>query len=141
MLFEQYRNEPFSDFGDDSVADEYRAALKQVESQLGREWPLVIGGEAVTTGEWLESFDPGKSDRLVGRAAAAGSSEIEKAFDAAGKAFPVWSAFNMEDRSRALMRLAALMRRNKRELSAWLTYEAGKNWAEADGDVAEAIDF
>ena len=27
------------------------------------------------------------------------------------------------------------------ELAAWLTYEAGKNWAEADGDVAEASDF
>src|SRR5690625_233379 len=141
MLFTEYRNEPFSDFNQKDNADGYRAALKQVAEKLGQDWPLVIGGEKVETGNWLESFDPGKKDRLVGRAAAGGEKEIERAFDAAQEAFRVWSAFSMEDRSRALMRLAAIMRRRKAELSAWLTYEAGKNWAEADGDVAEAIDF
>jgi len=141
MLFEEYRNEPFSDFTDARVTDEYRAALAAVEKELGQDYPLVIGGEEVTTGNWIESFDPGEKDRLLGRAAAAGSREIEKAYDAAEAAFRTWSAFTMEDRARALMRLAAVMRRRKRKLSAWLTFEAGKNWAEADGDVAEAIDF
>lgn len=141
MLFERYRNEPFSDFSDAATAASYRAALAAVEAQLGRDWPLVIGDSRPETGEWLESFDPGKSDRLVGRAAAAGAAHIERAFDAAEAAFKVWSAVSMADRSRALMRLAAIMRRRKFELAALLTFEAGKNWAEADGDVAEAIDF
>lgn len=141
MLFREYQNEPFSDFTDGTVQQEYRSALAQVESQLGLDSPLIIGGEQVTTGNWIESHDPGQKDRLLGRAAAAGVSEIEKAFDAANDAFHVWSAFSMEDRARALMRLSAVMKRRKFELAAWLTFEAGKNWAEADGDVAEAIDF
>lgn len=141
MLFEEYYNEPFRDFTDQAEADDYRATLDSVRAELGRDWPLIIGGKEVTTGNWIESYDPGQKDRLVGRAAAAGVNEIEKAFDAAGEAYKVWSKFSMEDRARAVMRLSAIMRRRKSELSAWLTFESGKNWAEADGDVAEAIDF
>lgn len=33
------------------------------------------------------------------------------------------------------------MAERKLELSAWMTLEAGKNWSEAEADVAEAIDF
>ena len=33
------------------------------------------------------------------------------------------------------------MRKSKFELMALLAYESGKNWFEADGEVAEAIDF
>src|SRR5258708_3905381 len=33
------------------------------------------------------------------------------------------------------------MRRRRFELAAWEVYECGKPWREADGDVAEAIDF
>ena len=40
-----------------------------------------------------------------------------------------------------LEKLAALMRRDKAELCALEILEAGKNWTEADADVAEAIDF
>jgi 1-pyrroline-5-carboxylate dehydrogenase len=39
------------------------------------------------------------------------------------------------------VRAAAIMRRRKFELSAWLVYEVSKSWAEADGDIAELIDF
>ena len=33
------------------------------------------------------------------------------------------------------------MRKRKLELEAWLCYEIGKTFPEADGDVAELIDF
>jgi 1-pyrroline-5-carboxylate dehydrogenase len=33
------------------------------------------------------------------------------------------------------------MRRRRLEFAAWMVYEVGKNWVEADVDVAEAIDF
>src|SRR5258708_26739893 len=33
------------------------------------------------------------------------------------------------------------MRRRKHEFSAWMVFEIGKSWAEADSDTAEAIDF
>ena len=37
--------------------------------------------------------------------------------------------------------LAALIRERKLEFDAWLVFEAGKTWPEAEAEVAEAIDF
>ena len=39
------------------------------------------------------------------------------------------------------MRAAYLMRKRKHEFSATMVLEVGKNWAEADADTAEAIDY
>ncbi|HAX81430.1 MAG TPA: L-glutamate gamma-semialdehyde dehydrogenase, partial [Actinobacteria bacterium] len=52
-----------------------------------------------------------------------------------------WAARPAAERARIGVRLAAIMRRNKYELAAIETFEAGKNWLEAEADVAEAIDF
>ncbi|TMJ08856.1 MAG: aldehyde dehydrogenase family protein, partial [Bacillati bacterium ANGP1] len=46
-----------------------------------------------------------------------------------------------EERAALLMRAADNLRRRRLEAAAWMVFEVGKNWAEADGDVAEAIDF
>ena len=40
-----------------------------------------------------------------------------------------------------LFRVAEILRERKFELMAWLVFEVGKNWAEADADIAETIDF
>jgi RHH-type proline utilization regulon transcriptional repressor/proline dehydrogenase/delta 1-pyrroline-5-carboxylate dehydrogenase len=37
--------------------------------------------------------------------------------------------------------VAAALRKRRAELAAWIVYEAGKPWPEADADVTEAIDF
>jgi 1-pyrroline-5-carboxylate dehydrogenase len=140
-LFEPYKNEPFTDFGRQSEVDSYRQALEGVRAMLSRDYPLVIGGERVTTGDFLESRDPCDVDRVVGRSSRARQPEIERAMSAAEDAFANWSRLPMEHRARCLIKLGAVMRRRKFELCAWETFEAGKNWREADADVAEAIDF
>ncbi len=139
--FEPYAPEPYSDFRDPHVHDGFCAGLEAVRGRLGADWPLIIDGEQVETGTWISSHDPCASDRLVGRAAAAGPEEIEKAFAAATRAQASWGALPMAHRARALVKLAAVMRRHKWELAAWEVFEAGKTFAEAEGDVAEAIDF
>ena len=141
MLFEDYSNEPYSDWTDPNNRKTFENMLAEVRSQLGQDWPLVIGGERVTTGRWLTSIDPGETSRVIGRTAAGAASEIDLAFDAAQEAFHSWSRLPMAHRARALMKLAAVMRRRKWELAAWEVYEAQKNWLEAEADVAEAIDF
>ncbi|MBA2666197.1 MAG: L-glutamate gamma-semialdehyde dehydrogenase [Trueperaceae bacterium] len=141
MAFEPYRNEPFTDFADPAAAAAYRDALEEVRGRLGRRWPLVIGGERVETGRWLQSFDPCDPTVVVGEVAMAGPDEIERAMTAATAAYTTWSRWPMLSRARALVRLAAIMRRRKLEFCAWETFEAAKNWREADADVAEAIDF
>jgi 1-pyrroline-5-carboxylate dehydrogenase len=136
-----YAPEPFTDFRDPERRDAYRRALEEVAGRLGERWPLVLGGERVDPGRTFESLDPCRPSRVVGHAAMAGAAEVDRAFAAAEAAFPIWSAWPAEARARALWRLAAVLRRRKLELCAWETYEAGKNYREADADVAEAIDF
>jgi 1-pyrroline-5-carboxylate dehydrogenase len=139
--FEPYANEPYSNFANPKIRDGFRAELEAVRGRLGADWPLVIDGEPAATGAWLASYDPCRSDRLVGRAAAGGPEQIEQAFEAAERAQASWGALPMAHRARALVKLAAVMRRRKWELAAWEVFEAGKNYLEAEADVAEAIDF
>ncbi len=136
-----YAPEPFTDFAVGTHAEGYRAALELVAGRLGATWPLVIGGRRIATDGTFPSVDPCAPDRIVGYAAAAGAADVDRAYEAAEAAFPVWSRWTAAERARALHKLAAVLRRRKLELCAWETYEAGKNWREADGDVAEAIDF
>lgn len=141
MYFEPYRNEPYADFKDPITLDRFQAVLQRVLGQLGRTYPLIIGGEAVDTPEHLASLDPSRPERVVGHAAKGKAAHIEQAFDAAYRAYDAWSALPMEHRARLLVKLAAVMRRRREELAAWEVVEAGKNYLEAIADVAEAIDF
>src|SRR6185295_13690101 len=52
-----------------------------------------------------------------------------------------WARTSADDRVALLERTANLMRRDKAALIALEVLEAGKNWSEADADVAEAMDF
>ncbi len=141
MAVAEFVNEPLTDFSQPQNRQAFAEALERVERESGREWPLVIGGERVTTGSWIVSQNPSSKEQVVGRVARAGRAEAERALAAAECAFASWSRFPAEERARVLLRAAALMRRRKHELSATMVLEVGKTWGEADGDTAEAIDF
>ncbi|MGH7277730.1 MAG: aldehyde dehydrogenase family protein, partial [Candidatus Rokuibacteriota bacterium] len=117
------------------------AALAEVHPAFGRTYPLVIGGELVGTDAELVSIDPSRPGEVVGRTASASPSDVDRAVEAAVRAFPAWRDAAVAERVRLLGRVAEILRRRRAELTAWIVYEAGKPWAEADGDVAEAIDF
>lgn len=140
-LFEPYRNEPFADFGDVATRQRFEGVLQHVKSQLGREYPLYIGSELIHTTERLDSLDPSLPSQVVGRASMGKAEHVEKAFEAAYRAYDGWSRESMEHRARAVVKLAAVMRRRREELAAWMVFEASKNYLEAIADVAEAIDF
>ena len=139
-MFEPYVNEPYSDFSDPANADAYRAALSLVRQRFTHH-PLVIGGEEVTTSRELESVNPAKPTETVGTVSLADQDAAGRALDAAWAAFASWSRLDGAARARHLIKLAAILRSRKYELSAWETLEASKNWLEAEADVAEAIDF
>ena len=140
-MFEPYRPEPYSDFTDPAKKAAYELALAGVEERFGASYPLTIAGEAVETGDTIESVNPAMPDQVMGTISSAGTKEAQQALDAAWEAFGEWGSLPAEERARHGMKLAAIMRRNKYELAAIETFEAGKNWLEAEADVAEAIDF
>jgi len=137
----EFTNEPFTDYQVQSNRQAMEAALREVQGEFGRQWPLVIGGKPVTTDAWIDSLDPCRKDQVVGQAAKAGQAQAQQALDAAWVAFTDWSRWQPAERARLLFKAAALMRRRKHLFSATMVYEAGKSWPEADGDTAEAIDF
>src|SRR6266567_9001244 len=136
-----FRNEPAVDFSRPDSAREMRAALDRVRGQLGREYDLVIGGHRIRTADKIQSLNPARPSQIVGIHQKAGKEHVEPAMGAALTAFESWSRTPLEKRIDLLFRAAELLRERKFELMAWLVYEVSKNWAEADADIAETIDF
>jgi 1-pyrroline-5-carboxylate dehydrogenase len=137
----EFRNEPFTDFSKPENAQAMRAAIDKVKSELGREYPLVIGGERISTEDKLESFNPAQRTQVVGRFQKATKELANKAVESAAETFKTWKHTHAEERVAILFRIAEILRQRKHEMSAWMIHEVGKTWAEADGDTAEAIDF
>jgi 1-pyrroline-5-carboxylate dehydrogenase len=136
-----YRNEEYLDWADEKNVQSMRAALDDVAGRLGESYPLVIGGERIETDDELVSVDPANPSQVVGRVATAGEREADLALDMATATFEYWSRTEPEARARILLRAAAIMRRRRFELLAWEVREGGKPWAEADAQLAEAMDF
>ncbi len=137
----EFRNEPFTDFTKPENAQAMRDAIDKVKSELDREYPLVIGGERITTDQKFESINPANKTQVVGRFQKATEELARRSVETANETFKTWRNTPAEERADLLVRAAAILRDRKHEMSAWMIFEVGKSWAEADGDTAEAIDF
>src|SRR6201998_3137542 len=133
--------EPFFDFRNEENARRMRTAIAKVRGQLGREYDLIIGGKRVKTTEKIKSLNPSKPSEIVGIHQKAGKEHVEPAMNAALKAFESWSRTSVEERPSLVFRVADTMRQRKMEYMAWLVFEVSKNWAKADADISETIDF
>jgi len=137
----EFRNEPFTDFSKEPERQAMEQALALVARELGKSYPLVIGGERLHAAEIFDSTDPAQPERVVGRFQKGTAEHADNAVRAAAKAFETWRFVPARRRAEVLFRAADELRRRKHEMSAWLIHEVGKNWAEADADTAETIDF
>jgi RHH-type proline utilization regulon transcriptional repressor/proline dehydrogenase/delta 1-pyrroline-5-carboxylate dehydrogenase len=138
---EGFQNEPHTDFSRQPNRQAMQQALRHVATQLGRHCPAVIAGRRIETDSRLASRNPSRAAQIVGTSASAAPEQAADAVLAARRAFPAWAATPPADRAAILERAASKMRERRFELAAWQTFECGKPWAEADADVAEAIDF
>jgi 1-pyrroline-5-carboxylate dehydrogenase len=136
-----FSNEPFVDFTTAENKRRMQEALAKVESELGHEYAIVIGGKRVKTAEKIVSTNPARPAQVIGVHQRTGAEHVEGAMQAAQAAFLSWSKVPMAERASLLFRAAELIRERSYEFCAWLTFEVGKNWGEADADVGETIDF
>jgi len=136
-----FRNEPPTDFTRPEARVSMEAALHSERARLGGSYPLLIGGKEVRTGQEQHSVNPAKPSEVVGVVAQAGIKEADDAIAAAKAAFPHWSRLEPDARAAILERAAGMILASRFEFSALEVFEVGKTWEEADGDVAEAIDF
>jgi len=136
-----FKNEPLTDFSDSANQAAFQHAIDLVRSQLGRRYPLHIGGEEVWTDATFDSINPSRPAEVIGTFAKGRKEDAERAVAAASAAFQQWRFVAPTERARYLIHAANEMRRRKHEFNAWMVFEIGKSWAEADADTAETIDF
>ena len=137
----EFTNEPLLDYSKPENRSAMEAALKKVASEFGREYPMYIAGQKVITAEKRTSTNPSHPEQVIGIFQTATPEMAAEAVEAANKAFDSWKRVPAERRAECLFRTAKLLRDRKFEMNAWICYEAGKTWPEADADTAETIDF
>ncbi len=141
---DEFKNEPFTDYSKAENAEAMREAIEQVRGELGKDYQIIINGEKIEVDTKFESVNPAEKAQIVGRfsdADADAESLTEKAIDAATEAFKTWRNVPANERAEYLFKAAKIVRDDKHFYSAWMCFETGKTWTEADGDTAEAIDF
>lgn len=141
MAIPKFKNEPLADFSKPKNRKAQEAAILKMRSELGKEYPIVIGGERVFTQEKFNSYNPSKSSEIVGVFQKGTADIANKAMDVALAKFEDWKNVEYKKRAAYLFKAARVMRKRRFELNATMILEVGKTWPEADADTAEAIDF
>ncbi len=136
-----FRNEPLTDFSRSGNRAAMERALKKVERSLGKKYSIIIGGKKRTSRKSWNSINPSDPDVIIGTVAKASAKQANEAVENAYERFQTWRYEKASVRANYLFKMARIMRRRKLELAAYMVYEVGKSWVEADADVAEAIDF
>lgn len=138
---ESFRNEPLTDFSKAENRMRMKEALSACRNDFDRKYPLLIGEQEVFTEKVIYSLNPAQPEEIVGRVSTADRSHAEEAVQRARQAWSVWRKTPPEERAEILFRSAEEMRKNRFRLMAQEVFEVGKAWKDADGDIAEAIDY
>ena len=134
-------NAHFTDFTKEENRRAQQEALEQVKSELGQTYPLIIGGRKITNDHTFTSINPAQPDEVIGYFSSATIGQVDAAVQEATGIFESWKKVSAEDRAGYLFAAAKLLEERRFIFNAWMIYETGKTWPEADGDTAEAIDF
>src|SRR5437879_13498797 len=98
MALPEFRNEPFTDFSADAGCTAMQEALRTVAAQIGKEFPLIIGGQRVTTKDKFNSYNPSQIDEVVAVCLTGTTVQVGAAVAAAGQALDSWFRGPAEDR-------------------------------------------
>ncbi len=135
-----FTNEAIRTFASPQERAGMEAAIARIRAEA-KDYDLIIGGKRVRAARQFASINPAHPTEVVGRVQAASAEQASEAIAAAQRAFSNWSRVPADERTRLLFAAAEAVRKRRDEFDALLVLEVGKSWPEADGDVAEGIDF
>ncbi len=141
MTTPPFENRPPTDFSRPENRAAMQRAIEELRTRLGRPVPLIIGSERIIAPRSIPRENPSHPSERVALVSRAEPAHAESALDRAEAAFPAWRNTPVAERSARLRAAAELLHRHRFELAAWEVIEVGKPWVEADGDVAEAVDY
>ena len=136
-----FYNEALLDFALPEVREQTQKAINKLRGQLPVIVKPVVGGQGFASPKVYRRVNPSNISEVVAEVHMADNNLAEKAMQNAAKAYSSWKKVKATERAAILERAADLMVKQKYDLMATQILEVGKPWAEADGDVAEAIDF
>ncbi|HUF63002.1 MAG TPA: aldehyde dehydrogenase family protein [Verrucomicrobiales bacterium] len=119
------------------------AILPAVKSFLDAPARMFIGAQwlEAENGEWIASPDPA-TGQILGSIPAGGKADVDRAVDAAARAFHgPWRKLSPYDRGRLLQATASLIEKHGDELAQLITLENGKPLWEAQKEVATAVSW
>jgi 1-pyrroline-5-carboxylate dehydrogenase len=141
MAIKLFKNEKYTDFSKADARRKQLLAIENLEANLGKEYPIIIGREKIYTENKLNSINPSNPSQIVGVFQKGTTNDAQLALEVALAKFEEWKFVPAKKRADYLFRAAKIMRKRRFELNATMILEVGKTWPEADGDTAEAIDF
>jgi len=106
-----------------------------------REQQMLINGEWVTSkkSEWLKVINPA-TEEVFARVSVASLEDVEKACEAAQKAFFSWSKLSPAKRASYLYKTSNIVLQRSSDIARTLTTEQGKPLKEAEGEVKKSAD-
>jgi 1-pyrroline-5-carboxylate dehydrogenase len=119
----------------------YNDAIEDIKLQFGRKYPLLIDGKDVVSKNSFKHTSPLNTRIILGYFPSASLKEVNSAITSASNMFEIWRKIDYQERLRIFASAVKSIVARKFELSAWITFESGKNRFEAMSDVDEAIDF
>ena len=119
----------------------FEAALERARGDLGKTYPMIIGGEERLTDETFDDRSPIDREMVVARFPVGGRQDVRDAVAAARAAYPAWRDTPWRDRLAILRRAADLISQRQFDYAALMTLEVGKNRLESLGDVEETADL
>lgn len=141
---EEFFTCPFTDFTSESERTRWKTTIDGLFGQL-RERPVtvspILNGVEVRPSRTLDSIAPEEPSLIVGKIEVADKELAERALRELSEYFPTFRATSVDFRAEILFRAAETLTRDRVKYAGAIVVETGKPWTEADGDVAEAVDF
>ena len=141
MKKKTFKNQAYLDFSNPQILAKQQKELEIVRASFGSEYPNIINGKEVFSAKKTISINPSNLDETIGIFQKGGKDMAEEAMQSAVNAFETWKNTSSEERAGILFKAAAIMKRRRLEINAWMISEVGKSYLEADADTCEGIDF
>jgi RHH-type proline utilization regulon transcriptional repressor/proline dehydrogenase/delta 1-pyrroline-5-carboxylate dehydrogenase len=135
-----FQNCPLTDFTRAERRAAFQKAVDDVQRSFPRQVPVVVSGKPRASVDFVRTC-PSQHALVAANVTFASQAEAQAAVAAAQQAWPAWRDRPLAERAALLEKLADALEANRDPLSALQCFEVGKPWKEADGDVAEAVDF
>jgi RHH-type transcriptional regulator, proline utilization regulon repressor / proline dehydrogenase / delta 1-pyrroline-5-carboxylate dehydrogenase len=137
----EFINAEYLDFTNKSIREKFSKAILVAKNSLPMKIQITIEGKNYSSENIMSRPCPSDTDLVVSQCHFAEIKHVDLAVESCVNGFLKLQSLPLIERAGHLKKLSQIIEQDRYELAAMACLEVGKTWAEADADVAEAIDF